>query len=34
MFSGTAYIAFKYSGNGNVNFDGTYELDNVVIKAK
>ena len=33
-YSGAAYIAFKYSGNGNVNFDGTYELDNVVINAK
>ena len=33
-YSGTAYIAFKYSGNGNVNFDGTYELDNIIIKAK
>lgn len=33
-YSGTAYIAFKYSGNGNVNFDGTYELDNVIIHAK
>ena len=33
-YSGTAFIAFKYSGNGNVNFDGTYELDNVVINAK
>ncbi|KGL62050.1 DUF5689 domain-containing protein [Polaribacter sp. Hel1_85] len=33
-YSGTAYIAFKYTGNGNVNFDGTYELDNVIINAK
>lgn len=33
-YSGTAYIAFRYSGNGNVNFDGTYELDNVIINAK
>ena len=33
-YSGTAYIAFKYIGNGNVNFDGTYELDNVIINAK
>lgn len=33
-YSGTAYIAFKYKGNGNVNFDGTYELDNVKIIAK
>ena len=33
-YSGTAYIAFKYIGNGNVNFDGTYELDNVNVIAK
>ncbi|WP_341220415.1 DUF5689 domain-containing protein [Polaribacter atrinae] len=33
-YSGTAFIAFKYTGNGNVNFDGTYELDNVRIQAK
>ena len=33
-YSGTAYIAFKYLGNSNVNFDGTYELDNIVINAK
>lgn len=33
-YSGTAYIAFKYIGNGNINFDGTYELDNVSIVAK
>ncbi|MDN3621001.1 DUF5689 domain-containing protein [Polaribacter undariae] len=33
-FSGTAFISFKYTGNGNVNFDGTYELDNVIINAK
>jgi hypothetical protein len=33
-YSGVAYIAFKYSGNGNVNFDGTYELDNVVVIGK
>ncbi len=33
-YSGTAHIAFKYIGNGNVNFDGTYELDNVKIIAK
>jgi hypothetical protein len=33
-YSGTAYIAFKYTGNGNVNFDGTYELDNISIVAK
>ncbi|MDG1038157.1 MAG: DUF5689 domain-containing protein [Polaribacter sp.] len=33
-YSGTVYIAFKYLGNSNVNFDGTYELDNIVINAK
>ena len=33
-YSGTIYIAFKYEGNGNDNFDGTYELDNIIIIAK
>ncbi|WP_405609743.1 DUF5689 domain-containing protein [Polaribacter sp. Asnod1-A03] len=33
-YSNTAYIAFKYTGNGDGNFDGTYELDNVIINAK
>lgn len=33
-YTGTAFIAFKYTGNGNPNFDGTYELDNVIINAK
>jgi len=33
-YSGAAYIAFKYSGNSNVDFDGTYELDNIIINAK
>ncbi|WP_343330953.1 DUF5689 domain-containing protein [Polaribacter staleyi] len=33
-YSGTAFIAFKYTGNGNVNFDGTYELDNISVIAK
>ena len=33
-YSGTAYIAFKYIGNGNEDFDGTYELDNITIIAK
>jgi hypothetical protein len=33
-YSGRVYIAFKYSGNGNDNFDGTYELDNITIIAK
>ena len=33
-YSGTASIAFKYSGSGNSNFDGTYELDQIIIHAK
>jgi hypothetical protein len=33
-YSGTVYVAFKYTGNGNENFDGTYELDNITIIAK
>jgi hypothetical protein len=33
-YSGTAYIAFKYTGTGNEDFDGTYELDNITIIAK
>jgi hypothetical protein len=33
-YSGTVYIAFKYTGSGNEDFDGTYELDNVIINAK
>jgi len=33
-YSGTASIAFKYSGTGNTNFDGTYELDQILIHAK
>lgn len=33
-YSGTVYIAFKYVGNGNDIFDGTYELDNINIIAK
>lgn len=32
-YSGTAYIAFKYVGSGDTDFDGTYELDNLVINA-
>lgn len=28
---GTIYFAFKYTGNGNEDFDGTYELDNISI---
>ena len=33
-YTGTAYIAFKYTGSGDAAFDGTFELDNIVIKAK
>ena len=33
-YSGTAYIAFKYVGSGDEAFDGTYELDDIVINAK
>jgi hypothetical protein len=32
--SGTAFIAFKYSGTGNSNFDGTSKLDQIIIHAK
>ncbi len=33
-YTGTAFIAFRYTGNGNVYFDGTYELDNITIIAE
>ena len=33
-YLGTAYIAFKYTGTGNIYFDGTYELDQIIIHAK
>ena len=33
-YSGTAYIAFKYTGTGNIYFDGTYELDQIIIHGK
>ncbi|GAA4803865.1 DUF5689 domain-containing protein [Litoribaculum gwangyangense] len=29
--SGTVYIAFKYTGSGEADFDGTYELDDISI---
>jgi hypothetical protein len=32
--SGQIYIAFKYTGSGNSDFDGTYELDFVSIDAQ
>ncbi|WP_439129888.1 DUF5689 domain-containing protein [Polaribacter sp.] len=33
-YSGTAYIAFKYVGSGDEDFDGTYEIDNIMINAR
>ncbi|MDB4242155.1 DUF5017 domain-containing protein [Polaribacter sp.] len=30
---GTTYFAFRYTGSGNENEDGTYELDNIIISA-
>jgi hypothetical protein len=33
-YTGVVYIAFKYTGTGNINFDGTYELDNIKINAR
>ena len=30
-YTGTIYIAFKYIGNGNEAFDGTFELDTIQI---
>lgn len=33
-YSGAVYIAFKYTGNGDEDFDGTYELDNLIINAR
>ncbi|WP_298762395.1 DUF5689 domain-containing protein [uncultured Polaribacter sp.] len=34
QYNGSVYIAFKYTGNGNEDFDGTYELDNLLINAR
>ena len=31
--SGTAYIAWKFVGSGEEDFDGTYELDEIVINS-
>ena len=31
--TGQVYIAFKYSGSGQSDFDGTYELDNIRISS-
>ncbi|MFT6870367.1 choice-of-anchor J domain-containing protein [Polaribacter sp.] len=33
-YSGTAFIAFKFTGTGNINFDGTFELDTIKINAR
>lgn len=33
-YTGKAYIAFKYIGSGSSSNDGTYELDDIKIKAK
>ncbi|WP_417785657.1 DUF5689 domain-containing protein [Tenacibaculum sp.] len=33
-YTGTAYIAFKYTGSGNSGEDGTYELDDITVKVK
>jgi len=33
-YSGVAHIAFKYTGSGDENSDGTYELDNIMIQGK
>ena len=30
---GSTYFAFRYTGSGNTNEDGTYELDNIIISA-
>lgn len=32
--SGTGYIAFRYTGSGDTDFDGTYELDEIQIMAQ
>lgn len=33
-FEGNGHIAFKYSGSGEESSDGTYELDDIVIKVE
>jgi len=32
-YTGVIYIAFKYTGSGDENFDGSYELDNIKIEG-
>jgi hypothetical protein len=31
--NGTGYIGFKYTGSGEEDFDGTYELDEIVVNS-
>ncbi|MBT8255590.1 MAG: choice-of-anchor J domain-containing protein, partial [Bacteroidia bacterium] len=31
---GTGYIAWKYVGSGDADFDGTYELDEIELRSK
>lgn len=31
--AGTGYVAFRYTGNGTTDFDGTYELDEIMING-
>jgi hypothetical protein len=33
-FEGDGYIAFKYTGSGDENEDGTYELDDIFINVE
>ena len=33
-YTGTGYIAFKYTGSKSRSNDGTYELDDIIIKKK
>ncbi len=33
-FSGKGYFAWRYRGSGDEDFDGTYELDEILIKSK
>jgi hypothetical protein len=31
--TGKGYLAFKYTGSGEEDFDGTYELDEIVVNS-
>ncbi|MDB4127272.1 hypothetical protein OAD06_03135 [Flavobacteriaceae bacterium] len=31
--NGKGYIGFKYTGNGKEVFDGTYELDEIIVNS-